>query len=259
MSNPYRKNGRPILNLYLTAGYPDFPSCVSILQSVLNDPRVDMLELGMPYSDPLADGPVIQETSNVALANGMDMQRYFDLLDSVSNSRGIPILFMGYFNNVLQFGIDRFVSRCRQSGVDSCILPDLPVDEYHTRYRQQFEQEGLGINFLVCPQSSDQSIHEAHEASHRFLYLVSSGSTTGGLADPHEATRAYLDRVHAMQMEKPMLVGFGISTHDHFMQMSKTTDGAIIGSAFLRHLSQYNFDPSAVTAFTQSIRNDHSS
>ncbi|MDX1407823.1 MAG: tryptophan synthase subunit alpha [Saprospiraceae bacterium] len=247
-----------ILNLYLTAGYPDSRTSRSLVQALLDHPAVDMIELGMPFSDPLADGPVIQHTSQVALAAGMTMERYFQLVASVENHRNIPMIFMGYFNNVLQYGVERFIRQCTAHGIDSSILPDLPPEVYLREYQSLFESSGLGLNFLVTPQSSDETIRRSDQLCRRFIYLVSSGSTTGSaIADQHRM-EAYLQRIEGMRLSSLRLVGFGISSHAHYQAACRLADGAIVGSALMQHLTETNFDLTALAQFIQTIRYDHS-
>ena len=251
-------NIKKVLNLYLTAGYPDHTASRDLLQALLDHPEVDMIELGMPYSDPLADGPVIQEASQVALQAGMNMQRYFTLLEEVENRRNIPVIFMGYFNNVLQYGVEQFVTLCARHGIDSCIIPDLPPEIYVKQYQPIFTKADIGLNFLVTPQSSTETIRLADALSHRFIYLVSAGSTTGNAIDDKDALRAYLSRIGAMHLRSPRLVGFGISNHVQYQAAIASADGVIIGSALLEYLAKHRFDPQSITEFIQTIRYDHS-
>ncbi|MDX1479145.1 MAG: tryptophan synthase subunit alpha [Saprospiraceae bacterium] len=248
---------KTILNLYLTAGYPDQATSRTLLQALLDHPEVDMIELGMPYSDPLADGPVIQHASQVALESGMTMSGYFELLGSVHNRRQIPVIFMGYFNNVLQYGVEQFVKHGVSCGMDSCIIPDLPPEVFQHDYQSLFADAGTGLNFLVTPQSTDRAIRLADALSHRFIYLVSAGSTTGNTTTDRKHLSEYLRRIDAMQLKSSRLVGFGISGHEEYRVASEYADGVIIGSALLRHLAARQFDPSSIHAFIQTIRYDH--
>jgi tryptophan synthase alpha chain len=229
-----RKNR--ILNIYTTAGYPKLNDSLPIMQ-VLQTHGADLIELGMPYSDPLADGPVIQESSSRALANGMTLTLLFEQLKSMRDTIHIPVILMGYMNPVLQYGFEKFCADAAAVGVDGLILPDLPEYEYETEYGAIIQKHGLDFIFLVTPETSGQRLRKLDELSSGFLYAVSSSSTTG--ADKQmEDVSAYLKRLQSMNLKNPVLVGFGIKDKATFEAACEYANGAIIGSAFIKAISE---------------------
>ena len=228
---------KKLLSIYFTAGYPNIDDTVSIIQN-LEQSGVDMIEVGLPFSDPLADGPTIQASSTAALKNGMTTEKLFKQLEDIRQSVSIPLIIMGYFNPVLQYGVEAFCKKCQEIGIDGLILPDLPADVYDEDYKATFEKYGLINVFLITPQTSDERIRYIDSISNGFIYMVSSASTTGAQSGFGEAQTNYFDRIAKMNLNNPQIVGFGISNNDTFTQATTHTRGAIIGSAFIKYISE---------------------
>ncbi|HLT42042.1 MAG TPA: tryptophan synthase subunit alpha [Sphingobacteriaceae bacterium] len=228
------------LSIYYTAGYPNLESTIEIAES-LEKAGVDFLEIGIPYSDPVADGPVIQESSGVALKNGMSIQVLFDQLAELRTRVSIPVFLMGYFNPVLQYGVERFCEKCAEVGVDGVIIPDLPLYEYKELYQDIFERNGVSNVFIVTPQTAEERIREIDALSNAFIYLISSSATTGKNLKVSEESSAYFKRMQSMDLKTPLVIGFGISNHETFVHANKYTDAAIIGTAFVRVLGEENY------------------
>lgn len=228
---------KPLISIYATAGFPELDDTVEVIQS-LEAAGADMIEIGLPFSDPLADGPTIQQSSTKALENGMSTKVLFEQLEGIRDSVSIPLIIMGYFNPVLQFGVAEFCAACEKAGIDGLILPDLPLEIYTRDYQQLFERHGLSMIFLITPQTSESRIRAIEAASNTFIYMVSSSSTTGSTAGFSESNMAYFKRIADMNLSVETLVGFGISDALTFNQASQYSRGAIIGSAFIRHLEE---------------------
>jgi len=231
------RGNKRILSIYFTAGYPTLDSTLAIADA-LEQSGADFLEIGFPYSDPVADGPVIQHSSEVALRNGMTLQVLFDQLANLRKKITIPVLLMGYFNPVLQYGVEKFCASCKAVGVDGVIVPDLPMYEYEELYRQVFEAHGISNIFLVTPQTSEERIRKIDGLSTGFIYLLSSSATTGKHLTVSEDTDSYFRRIRNMHLKNPVVVGFGISDHETFYRATDVLDGAIVGSAFVRLLGE---------------------
>lgn len=225
-----------VLNIYCTAGYPKLDSTLEVIQA-LQDNGADIIEIGMPYSDPLADGEVIQASSAVALQNGMTIAALFEQLGDVRQTIKIPIILMGYLNPVLQFGIENFCAKAKETGVDGVILPDLPMYEYETIYKPLFQDAGLDFIFLVTPETGEERIRKIDELGSGFIYAVSSSSTTGK-NKAIEDQEAYFKKLQSMGLKNPVLVGFGIKDKATFTAASRYTQGAIIGSAYIKALEK---------------------
>lgn len=225
---------KEILNVYCTAGYPRLNSTLEIIEA-LSENGADIIELGMPYSDPLADGPVIQNSGNIALANGMTIAVLFDQLKDLRKLSNLPLILMGYMNPVLQYGMEKFCADAAAVGVDGLILPDLPEYEFETEYGAIIKKHGLDFIFLVTPETSETRIRKLDELSTGFLYAVSSSATTGKDKD-FDAVELYLKRLANMSLRNPVLVGFGIKDRATFESASKHANGAIIGTAFIQAL-----------------------
>ena len=224
-----------ILSVYMTAGYPALEDTVPVIKT-LEASGVDLIEVGMPFSDPLADGPVIQQSSTRALRNGMTLETLFDQLADIREQVGLPLVLMGYLNPVLHYGMKRFLKKAREVGVDGVILPDLPLLEYQTHYQSMFDEAGIPLIMLITPQTSPERIHAIASASGGFLYMVSDASTTGARDGISEQQEAYFRRIAEMKLDIPRLIGFGISNHETFTTACQYASGAIIGSAFIRAL-----------------------
>ena len=230
------RNQEKLFSIYFTAGFPALQDTVSIIKS-LEDNGVDMIEIGLPFSDPLADGPTIQESSTQALKNGMTTEVLFEQLSGIRDTVSIPLLIMGYFNPILQYGVEAFCAKCREVGIDGLIIPDLPLEEYQEHYQEIFERNGLINVYLITPQTSEARIREIDAASKGFIYMVSSASTTGTRKGFGEAHMAYFKRIANMGLSNPQVIGFGISTKEDFNAATLYSKGAIIGSAFIKSLT----------------------
>ena len=234
------KGDKRILSIYYTAGYPTLDSTLAIAQT-LEKSGADFLEIGFPYSDPVADGPVIQHSSEIALRNGMTLPVLFEQLQKLRTHVRLPVLLMGYVNPVLQYGVENFCRSCKAVGVDGVIVPDLPIDEYETQYRHVFETNGISNIFLVTPQTSEERIRKIDELSTGFIYLLSSSATTGKHLSVSEDTTAYFSRIRAMKLKNPLVVGFGISNKETFTRATDYAEGAIVGSAFVKRLGALDY------------------
>jgi tryptophan synthase alpha chain len=230
----FQKKKNNILNVYCTAGYPALDSTVPVMKA-LQDNGADMIELGMPYSDPLADGPVIQASSTKALANGMTIAKLFDQLRGFRHQVYVPVILMGYMNPVLQYGFEKFCKDAADMPIDGLILPDLPEYEFENEYGPIIQRYGLDFSFLVTPETSEERIKKLDSLSTGFLYAVSSSSTTGKDKDM-SAVNAYLQRLQKMKLKNPVLVGFGIKDKQTFDAACQYANGAIIGTAFIKAL-----------------------
>ena len=244
------KEDKKLLSIYFSAGYPNLYDTVSIIQN-LEKSGVDMIEIGLPFSDPLADGPTIQASSTQALKNGMTTEILFNQLKDIRKSVSIPLIIMGYFNPILQYGVEAFCKTCQEIGIDGLIIPDLPVDVYNEQYKATFEKHGLINVFLITPQTSVDRINFIDSISNGFIYMVSSASVTGSNSGFGDEQTAYFKRISDMHLKNPQIVGFGISNNETFTQATQHAKGAIIGSAFIKHLSQ--FGVSKISDFVNTI------
>ncbi len=242
---------KKLLSIYFTAGYPKLNDTVKIIQD-LEQSGVDFIEVGLPFSDPLADGPTIQESSTAALKNGMHTELLFEQLKDIRKTVSIPLILMGYFNPVLQYGVEDFCKKCHEIGIDGLILPDLPLDVYQEEYESTFKKYGLINIFLITPQTSAERIRAIDKASEGFIYMVSSASTTGTKEGFGAEQTQYFNRITSMNLNNPQIVGFGISNAETFQQATEKTKGAIIGSAFIKHLTQNGVH--GIDNFVKSIR-----
>ncbi|RNC85031.1 MAG: tryptophan synthase subunit alpha [Winogradskyella sp.] len=246
------QENKKLLSIYFTAGYPSINDTVSIIED-LEKSGVDMIEIGLPFSDPLADGPTIQASSTQALKNGMTTEKLFEQIKDIRKTVSIPLIIMGYFNPVLQYGVEAFCKKCQEVGIDGLILPDLPVDVYAEQYKDTFEKFGLKNIFLITPQTSNERIQFIDSVSDGFIYMVSSASTTGAKSGFGDEQTQYFERIASMQLKNPQIVGFGISNNETFTQATQYAKGAIIGSAFIKHLT--NKGVNTIDAFVKGILN----
>lgn len=228
---------KKLLSIYFTAGYPNTLDTVKIIQD-LEASGVDMIEIGLPFSDPLADGPTIQNSSTAALKKGMTTEVLFKQLKEIRNTVSIPLIIMGYFNPVLQYGVEAFCKKCQEIGIDGIILPDLPLAVYEDEYKAIFDQYKLKFIFLITPQTSDERIQQIDAASDAFIYMVSSASVTGSKSGFGEEQTNYFRRINDLALKNPQIVGFGIKDAETFAQATKYAKGAIIGSAFIKYLTE---------------------
>jgi len=253
----FRTKRDRILNVYYTAGFPLLEDTLQVMKA-LQENGADMIELGMPYSDPLADGPVIQHSSTIALKNGMTIRKLFEQLKGFREkgsrhvSQGIPVLLMGYMNPILQYGFERFCADAAAVGIDGLILPDLPEFEYETEFEPMIKKYGLDFVFLVTPETSDERVRRLDGLSNGFLYAVSSSSTTGRDKNMANVTD-YLQRLKNLKLKNPVLVGFGIKDQQTFDAACENANGAIIGTAFIKALEQNNNIQQATKMFLSSI------
>lgn len=244
-----------VLNIYCTAGYPKLNSTTEVITALQNN-GADIIEIGMPYSDPLADGEVIQASSSIALQNGMTIEILFDQLRTLRNTLlgngGIPIILMGYMNPILQFGIEKFCAKAKEVGVDGVILPDLPMYEFETMYKPLFNANNLKFIFLVTPETGEERIRKIDSLCSGFLYAVSSSSTTGK-NKAIEGQEDYFKKLQQMNLKNPVLVGFGIKDKATFDSACKYTNGAIIGSAYIKALQNTGNINQTTKEFLNSI------
>lgn len=251
LSNLFAQKKSSVLNVYCTAGYPQPNSTVPVMKS-LQENGADIIELGMPYSDPLADGPVIQQSSHVALANGMTIKKLFEQLKEFRKNISIPVILMGYMNPVLQYGFEKFCADASAVGIDGLILPDLPEFEFESAYGAIVKKYGLDFIFLVTPETSDERIKKLDALSSGFLYAVSSSSTTGSNKGMQDIS-AYIQRLKKMDLKNPVLVGFGIKDKASFDSVCRVADGAIIGSAYVKALENSKDVNATTKSFLSSI------
>ena len=242
---------KKLLSIYFTAGFPQLGDTVPILEQ-LQEADVDMIELGLPFSDPLADGPTIQESSTQALRNGMTTDKLFTQLEGIRDRIHVPMIVMGYFNPMMQYGVECFCKRCQEVGIDGLIIPDLPADVYHEQYQSLFQQYGLLNMFLITPQTPEERIRYIDQVSEGFIYMVSSAATTGAQGSFGDIQQHYFQRIADMKLQSKLLVGFGISNAETYQAAVARSQGAIIGSAFIKHL-EANGNQS-VQEFVKTIR-----
>jgi len=225
-----------ILSVYFTAGYPALNDTKAIL-SALQTQGVDLVEIGIPFSDPMADGPVIQESSHKALNNGMSIKLLFEQLTNIRNEINIPLVMMGYLNPVMQFGFEAFCRECSRVGIDGMIIPDLPMSDYLEEYKAIADRYDLKFIFLITPETSEERIRIIDENTDGFIYMVSSAAVTGAQSS-FDSRLAYFDRINAMGLKNPRLIGFGVSNKATFDAVNQHASGAIVGSAFIKILEQ---------------------
>ncbi len=253
----FKRKQHNILNVYCTAGYPKLDSTLEVMQA-LQANGADIIELGMPYSDPLADGPIIQESSAKAIENGMTINKLFEQLKDMRNPNsslavgGIPVILMGYMNPVLQYGFEKFCVKAAEVGIDGLILPDLPMYEYETEYGEIIKKYNLDLIFLVTPETKEDRLRKIDALSSGFIYAVSSSSTTGSNKDINDQ-QSYFQKLRDMKLKNPVFVGFGIKDKQTFKAACKFTNGAIIGSAFIKALSNGKDVKEATKDFLNTI------
>ena len=247
----FKEKSKRILNVYCTAGYPSLDSTMKVMASLQKN-GADIIELGMPYSDPLADGEVIQVSSMKALANGMNIAVLFEQIQDMRKSISIPVILMGYMNPILQYGFEAFCKKAKEVGIDGLILPDLPLFEFEDAYGKIIKENGLDFIFLVTPETPDQRVKKLDSLSNGFLYAVSSSATTGKDKD-FNVVAQYLQKLQAMQLKNPILVGFGIKDKATFDAATVHTQGSIIGSAYIQQLSKGGDIETITSQFLNSV------
>ena len=248
--NKKLKQSEDILSIYFTIGFPCLNDTLQIIKE-LDSSKVDMIELGLPFSDPLADGQTIQNSSKIALANGMSTQLLFEQLIDIRNHTDIPLIIMGYFNPIFQYGIDLFCKKCKEVGIDGMIIPDLPPEIYISEYKKFFQQNDLINIFLITPQTSDDRVKFIDSISDGFIYMVSSSSITGGENNFTKENIDYFKRIKNLKLKSPKIIGFGISNREIFLTANNYANGCIIGSAFIKHIQKNGI--SSIRSFVKEI------
>jgi tryptophan synthase alpha chain len=249
----FQNKKNDILSVYYTAGYPTVNDTLLIARH-LEEAGADMIEIGIPFSDPVADGPTIQESNKKALENGMSLKVLFEQLKGLRKQVNIPVILMGYINPVLQYGVEEFCKACKAVGVDGLILPDLPMSEYLKTYKKIFDDYGLKNVFLITPQTSKERVLSIDEYSDAFIYMVSSAGTTGAKKSFSKENTDYFERIGNMNLKNPTLIGFGISNKETFKQAAEFSHGAIIGSAFIKLLTDSTHLANDINRFIQEVR-----
>jgi tryptophan synthase alpha chain len=241
-----------VLSIYFTAGFPKLEDTLSIMQAI-ESAGADIIEVGVPYSDPIADGPTIQDSNQIALDNGMSLKKLFEQLQEMRQSVSLPVVLMGYLNPIIQYGMEAFCKKCQEVGVDGLILPDLPMQQYLDEFKEVFNKYDLRNTFLISPQTSEKRIREIDTHSNGFIYMVSAHSITGARTGISEDQIVYFQRVEAMNLKNPRLIGFGISDSESFTTASKFGNGAIIGSAFIKKIKDSQDLKSDIESYIQSV------
>jgi len=249
----FSANPKNILSVYYTAGYPKLDDTVPIAKT-LEEAGADIIEIGIPFSDPVADGPVIQASNKVALDNGMNLKLLIEQVREIRKQVKLPIILMGYLNPVLQYGIENFLKDAASAGVDGVILPDLPMFEYESGYKTMFQGAGLKNVFLISPTTSDDRIRKIDDATDSFIYAVSASSTTGTKSGFSEEQENYFEKLQGMNLKNPFLIGFGISTSETFQKAAEYSAGAIVGSAFIKAITTPGELQSKIKDFVASLK-----
>lgn len=253
--NLFQNKKENVLNIYFTAGYPQRDDTVTIIES-LAKAGADMIEIGMPYSDPLADGPTIQESGTKALENGMSLSLLFEQIKEARQKTQIPLIMMGYFNQLLQYGVDKFLKDADEAGVDGFILPDLPLYEYEEKYKQKMDDYGFTISFLMTPQTSKERIEKIDQLSSGFVYVVSSAAITGAKKGISNEQLSYFESVKNSDLKNPTLIGFGISDNETYSTACQYANGVIIGSAYIKALAKSEDINQTTKDFVSMVRGE---
>jgi len=248
----FSEKKKNILSIYFTAGYPNINDTVEIIKT-LDECGVDMIEVGMPFSDPIADGPIIQESSNRAIENGMNIKLLFEQLSNIREFTQIPIILMGYINPVYQYGYNNFIKKIIECGVDGVILPDLPLDDYIDSFKELFDENSLSYISLISPNTSNKRILDIDSISKGFIYVVSSSSITGKKSNFNDNQIKYFERINKLNLTNPIIIGFGILDKKSFQNACKYSNGAIIGTKFIQSISKSKLEES-VKNYIFSIR-----
>lgn len=249
----FEKKNKNILSVFYTAGFPKLNDTISIAES-LEKSGADIIEIGIPFSDPVADGPTIQESNKIALDNGMTVKLLLEQVKTLRQKVNIPIILMGYLNPVMQYGVERFVKDAAKAGVDGLILPDMPLYVYEEQYKDLFEKENICNTFLISPTTSEERIRRIDHASKGFIYAVSASSTTGAKNDFSNDQISYFEKLQKLKLNNPYLIGFGISNNSTFSRAAQYSSGAIVGSAFINLLKTSTQIESDINAFVKSIK-----
>lgn len=252
IDNLFQTKKERVLSIYFTAGFPKLEDTLTIMQAI-ESAGADIIEVGVPYSDPIADGPTIQDSNQIALDNGMSLKKLFEQLQDMRQTVSLPVVLMGYLNPIIQYGMEAFCKKCQEIGVDGLILPDLPMQQYLDEFKEVFDKYDLRNTFLISPQTSEKRIREIDTHSNGFIYMVSAHSITGARTGISEEQIAYFQRVEAMNLKNPRLIGFGISDSETFTTASKYGNGAIIGSAFIKKIKESQDLKSDIESYIQSV------
>ncbi|NCT08879.1 MAG: tryptophan synthase subunit alpha [Flavobacteriia bacterium] len=251
IKNIFQTKNSQVLSIYFTAGFPNLEDTKSVIQE-LEKAGVDFIEVGLPYSDPLADGPTIQNSSQKALQNGINLDIVFEQLMTIKNTNKTPLVLMGYLNQMLKYGEDKFCQKVVDCGIDTLILPDLPMVEYENHYKQLFEKYGIKNVFLITPQTTDDRIKKIDDFSESFIYMVASSSITGAKGEISQQQIDYFQRIKSMNLKSKLVIGFGISDSSTFSKACEYANGAIIGSAFINFIEENGVDK--IGQFINKIR-----
>jgi len=249
----FERKEKNILNIFYTAGFPGLNDTKRIAES-LQAAGADIIEIGIPFSDPIADGPTIQESNKIALDHGMNVALLIEQVKVLRSTVTIPVVLMGYLNPVMQYGVEKFMRDAAGAGVDGLILPDMPLDEYVKDYQSLADSLNLSVSFLISPTTSESRIRKIDAVSNGFIYAVSSSSTTGAKQEFSEDQISYFKKLQSLGLKNPFLIGFGISSHQTYSQACEYSAGAIVGSAFITALKESNNLPSDIKSFVKKIK-----
>jgi len=251
IKNIFQTKDRNVLSIYFTSGFPKLDDTTKVIEA-LSNAGVDFIEVGLPYSDPLADGPTIQDSSQIALKNGINLDVVFDQLMTIKETNTTPLVLMGYLNQLLKYGEEKFCQKVVDCGIDTLILPDLPMVEYENHYKALFERYGINNVFLITPQTVEERIRKIDSYTQSFIYMVASSSITGAKGEISQQQIDYFERIKSMNLTSKLIIGFGISDHATFSKACEYGNGAIIGSAFINHIEESGVEK--ISNFIKSIR-----
>jgi len=249
----FKNKKERILNVYYTAGYPAINDTVRIARA-LEEAGADIIEIGIPFSDPVADGPTIQASNKIALDHGMTLKLLLEQVREIRKTVNLPIILMGYINPVMQYGVEKFAKEISEIGVDGVILPDLPLREFEEQYKTLFDSVNLCNTFLISPTTSEERVRKIDAVTEGFIYAVSASSITGAKGDFSKEQIAYFERLKNMKLDNPFLIGFGISNHETFSTASRYGAGAIVGSAFINLLKESKDLEGDIRKFVESLK-----
>lgn len=249
----FKQKKNNILSVYFTAGFPQLNDTCTVIEELAKQ-GIDMIEVGIPFSDPMADGSVIQQSTQTALQNGMTLNKLFEQLEHIREKVSIPLILMGYLNPIMQYGFEDFCKQCVKVGIDGLIIPDLPLKDYVEHYKTIADHYNIRFTMLITPETSNERIHLIDEHTNGFIYMVSSASTTGAQNSFDEEKQKYFHRINAMQLQNPRLIGFGISNKATLTAANNNAQGAIIGSRFIQLLGSAPSIPAAVTALLDGLK-----
>ncbi|RBW62457.1 tryptophan synthase subunit alpha [Tenacibaculum sp. E3R01] len=252
IQNIFNQKDKDLLSIFFTAGFPKLNDTSKIIEE-LEANGVDFIEVGLPYSDPLADGPTIQHSSSVALNNGMNLDVVFEQLEAIKDTNKTPLVLMGYVNQIIKYGEEAFCQKVKDCGIDTIIIPDLPMVEYENHYQDLFKKYGISNVFLITPNTSQERIKKIDSLTDTFIYVVASASITGAKGEVSEKQVAYFNRIKAMELKSKLIVGFGISDNKTFTTACRYANGAIIGSAFIKELDKHSIN--GIASFVKTVKN----